>query len=105
MISKNPKKSKKNAKYPIIIPPKKLKSDFFQESYKEITFLAFKSPTIFRRKLKCWQKKKQQMLSSKFCHLRRLVFDQSPPVHPVSGSKGETLSVTHERTKYGNPCV
>ena len=28
------------------------------------------------------------MLSSKFCHLRRLVFDQSFLVHPVSESMG-----------------
>ena len=32
--------------------------------------------------------------------MRRLVFDQSSPVHPVSESRGGPLSVTeHERTK------
>ena len=30
-------------------------------------------------------------------NLRRLVFDQSSPVHPISESKGGTLSVTYER--------
>ena len=30
----------------------------------------------------------KKMLSSYFCHLRRLVFDQSSPVHPVSESRG-----------------
>ena len=31
-----------------------------------------------------------------FCHLRKGVFDQSSPVHPVSESRGGTLSVTNE---------
>ena len=34
------------------------------------------------------------MLFSYFCHLRRLVFDQSSQVHPVSESRGGNLSVT-----------
>ena len=36
---------------------------------------------------------------SLFCHLRRSVFDQSSPVHPVSEYRGGkvTLSVTDER--------
>ena len=29
-----------------------------------------------------------------FCHLRRLVFDQSSPVHPISESRGGSTSVT-----------
>ena len=37
--------------------------------------------------------KKNQMLFSQFCHLRRLVFDQSSPVPPVSESRG------------GGPCL
>ena len=36
------------------------------------------------------------MLFPKFCQLRRLVFDQSSPVQPVSESRGGTLSVTEE---------
>ena len=36
------------------------------------------------------------MISSKFCHLRRLVFDQSSPVHPVLESRGGTVSVTED---------
>ena len=35
------------------------------------------------------------------CQLRRLVFDQSSPVHPVSESRGGSMSVTDERTKDG----
>ena len=36
----------------------------------------------------------------RFCHLRRLVFNQSSPVHPVSESRGGNLNVTNgERTK------
>ena len=33
--------------------------------------------------------------------MRRLVFDQSSPLHPVSESRGGTLSVTHGRTDGG----
>ena len=33
------------------------------------------------------------------CHLRRLVFDQRSPVHPISESMGGSLSVPHERTE------
>ena len=36
------------------------------------------------------------MLFSWFCYLRRFVFDQSSPVHPVSESRGGTLSVTEK---------
>ena len=37
---------------------------------------------------------------SQFCQLRRLVFDQSYPVHPVSESRGGTPSVTYVRTRF-----
>ena len=37
------------------------------------------------------------MLFSLFCQFRRLVFDQSSPVHPVSESTRGTMSVTHRR--------
>ena len=40
------------------------------------------------------RKKKKKMLFPYFCQLRRLVFDQSSPLHPVSESRGGTLSVT-----------
>ena len=36
------------------------------------------------------------MLFSEFCQLRRLVFDQSSPVQPVSESRGGPLSVAEE---------
>ena len=50
-------------------------------------------------------KKKLYRLSF-FLHLRRLVFDQSSQVHPVSESSGGSMSVTYGgRTKHGNPCV
>ena len=40
---------------------------------------------------------KKKMLSSQFCHLRRLVVDKSSPVHPVSDSRGDPLSVTQQQ--------
>ena len=43
-------------------------------------------------------KKKKKMLFSWFWQLRRLVFNQSSPVHPVSESRGGPLSVTDGRT-------
>ena len=39
---------------------------------------------------------KKNPLFSKFCHLRRLVFDQSSPVHPVFESRGGSVRVTQE---------
>ena len=33
------------------------------------------------------------------CNLRRLVFDQSSPVHPVSESRGGTLNVTKSKVR------
>ena len=45
------------------------------------------------------------MLSSYFYHLRRLVCDQSPPVHPATESRGGCLSVTDKQTDKQNPCV
>ena len=35
----------------------------------------------------------KKMLFSKFCQFRRLFLDQSSPVHPVSESRGSTMSV------------
>ena len=46
------------------------------------------------RKLVCGKKERKK---SQLCHLRRLFFDQSSPVHPVSESRGGSLSVTHGR--------
>ena len=43
------------------------------------------------------KEEKKQMMSSYLCYLRRLVFDQSFPVHSVSESTGDTLSVTNGR--------
>ena len=39
------------------------------------------------------------MLFSQFCELRRFVFDQSSPVHPVSEFRGGPLSVTKYRRR------
>ena len=36
----------------------------------------------------------KKVLSNYFCQLRRLVFNHSSPVHPVSESRGGSLSVT-----------
>ena len=36
----------------------------------------------------------KEMLFPYFCQLRRLVFDQSSPVQPISESRGGSLSVT-----------
>ena len=41
------------------------------------------------------KKKKKKMLFAQFCQLRRLVFDQSSPVQPISESRGGSLSVTY----------
>ena len=38
---------------------------------------------------------KKNAVLFKFCKLRKLVFDQSSPVHPVNESRGGTLSVTY----------
>ena len=38
----------------------------------------------------------KKLLSSLFCLLRKLVFDQSSPVHLVSESRGGTVSVTKD---------
>ena len=55
------------------------------------------------------KKEEEFFLSSKFSYLRRLVFNQSAPVHPVSDSRGGPLSMTDigQRTKEkdGNSCV
>ena len=40
----------------------------------------------------CRQKRKE-IIFPQFCHLRRLVFDQSSPVHSVSESRVGTVSV------------
>jgi hypothetical protein len=37
----------------------------------------------------------KQTLSTYFSNIRRTGFDQSSPVHPVTESRGGTLSVTH----------
>ena len=46
---------------------------------------------------------KKKMLFSKFCHLSRLVFDQSSPVKQNPGLG--TLRVTEEKDGAGNPRV
>ena len=43
--------------------------------------------------------KKKKMLSSQFSNIRRMGFDQSSPVQPVSESRGGSLSATDGRTK------
>ena len=43
--------------------------------------------------------KKSYLIS--FCHLRRLVFHQSSPVHPVSGYSGGGWSERDEQTEDG----
>ena len=42
--------------------------------------------------------KKEKNIKIK-CHLGRLAFDQSTLVHPVSESRGGSLSVTHRQTE------
>ena len=44
---------------------------------------------------KCFFLAKKKLCFPKFCQLRRLVFDQSSPVHPVSELRGGTLSVKY----------
>ena len=47
------------------------------------------------------------MLLSYFCNLRRLVFDQSSPVNPVSESRGrspERYGTKDGEQANGNPC-
>ena len=40
------------------------------------------------------------MISSKFCYLGTLVFDQKSPVHPVSEQRGGTVRGRHtQRTE------
>ena len=55
---------------------------------------------FFSKNLKCMKiflfRREKKMLLSQFCHLRRLVFNQSSPVHPVSESRGGGLSVKEE---------
>ena len=51
-----------------------------------------------------WAKSKTK-LSYQFCFLRRLVFSQSTPLHPVSESKGGSTSTRDRRTKDSNSCV
>ena len=55
----------------------------------------FSKESIFFFKYMFFGKKFNKMLSSQFCHLRRLVFYQSSPVHPVSEFRAGTLSVTY----------
>ena len=46
----------------------------------------------------------KKMLFPEFCHLKRLVFNQSSPVHLISESRGGTLTVTDKQTNK-NPHV
>ena len=70
---------------------------------KELSFFSLKTEIFEEKKL---PKKK---LFSKFSQSRRIVFDQSSPVQPVSEFRGGPLSLTNkrtnERTNEGNPRV
>ena len=77
-LSKNPKSIKESEKV------------FFSKNQK-----------ILRRKFFV-----EKIQSSKFCQLRKLVFDQSSPVHPVSESRrGSTERHGQTEEEDGNPCV
>ena len=54
---------------------------------------------------KNWKKEEEKMLYSCFCYLRRLVFNQSSPVHSVSESRGGTARVTHGEGEGGRKFV
>ena len=58
-------------------------------------------------KKKTYTEKEKNILTSWFSYFRRLVFDQSSPVPPVSEYRGGSLSVMMDRLtdKDGNPCV
>ena len=47
----------------------------------------------------------KKMLSSQFCYLRRLVFDQSSKVHPVSESRGSPERDIHSRSSSSSRTV
>ena len=49
------------------------------------------------------KKTRKKIILHLFCQLRRLVFDQSSPVHPVLESRGVTTSVTKSAWTEGNP--
>ena len=83
---------KKNVKNSFVFKSVNLQK--LKKYFKKITFFQEKK----NKKKKKWPGEK--MLLSLFSNIRRTQFDQSSPVHPVSESRGDSLSVT-----YGNPCV
>ena len=63
------------------------------------SFLTISKHLFFEKKIMFFFLPKNVI--SLFCQLRQLVLDQSSSVHPVSESRGVTLSVTHGRRTDG----
>ena len=86
-IHKNTQKQiKKNSK------PSKIPKNITEFQQKKIMFFFFLNLKI--GKYFCFDQKNQiKMLFSYFFHLRRLIFDQSSPVHLVSESRGGVVEL------------